>query len=115
MRMSDKPASEYPDWTAQLAALHDQPLRRYAFSLCHDWDLANDAVQNTWLRFFKASRADVEPKIPAWLFLVCRRQVIDYLRRKGRMNLDAESAGGIESDAPAPAVSAELSDSSRAL
>ena len=110
-----KPACDYPDWTAELARLHDQPLRRYAYSLCRDWDLANDAVQNTWLRFFKASRVDVEPKIPAWLFLVCRRQVIDYLRRKGRMNIDLDDCNEPESAEAAPALSAEMSDASRVL
>jgi RNA polymerase sigma-70 factor (ECF subfamily) len=114
MRMIPRTVSESPDWTAEMARRHDQPLRRYAFSLCRDWDVAGDAVQNTWLRFFRADRNEVEPKIPAWLFLVCRRQVVDYLRRKGRMitdNIDDQVAG---CDA-APSHSAELSDAARAL
>ena len=97
-----------------MARLHDQPLRRYAFSLCRDLDLAGDAVQNTWLRFFTSERADVEPKIPAWLFLVCRRQVIDFLRRKGRMVSDNIDDGIAGSDA-VPSYSAEMSDATRAL
>jgi RNA polymerase sigma factor (sigma-70 family) len=109
-------ACDFPDWTAELARLHDQPLRRYAYSLCHDWELAADAVQSTWLRFYKQNRGDVEPKIPAWLFLVCRRQVVDYLRRNGRMiheMPDAERVADEGGDA-APAQAAELSDAARA-
>lgn len=113
-RMTPQPVSDYPDWTAELARLHDMPLRRYAYSLCRDWDLAGDAVQNTWLRFFKAQRPDVEPKIPAWLFLVCRRQVVDFLRRKGRMKTENLDDGIVGGDV-APSYSAEMSDSSRAL
>ncbi|HNX04765.1 MAG TPA: sigma-70 family RNA polymerase sigma factor [Opitutales bacterium] len=112
--MSSQPVSEFPDWTSELARLHDQPLRRYAYSLCRDWDMAGDAVQNTWLRFFRADKADVEPKIPAWLFLVCRRQVVDFLRGKGRMVSDDIDDGIAGSDA-APSYSAEMSDASRAL
>jgi DNA-directed RNA polymerase specialized sigma24 family protein len=94
--MISQPVSESPDWTAEMARRHDQPLRRYTYSLCRDWDVAGDAVQNTWLRFYRADRSEVEPKIPAWLFLVCRRQVVDFLCRKGRMltdNIDDGIAG----------------------
>jgi RNA polymerase sigma-70 factor (ECF subfamily) len=112
--MSDSPDSDFEHWTTGLATLHDQPLRRYAYSLCRNWDLANDAVQNTWLRLYRSKRGEVEPKIPAWLFLVCRRQVIDYLRRKGRMIEENQPHEAISPDA-APVTVAENEDASRVL
>ncbi len=113
-QMSEHSVSDFPDWTRELAGLHDQPLRRYAYSLCRDWELANDAVQNTWLRFFRSCRPDVEPKIPAWLFLVCRRQVIDFLRRKGRM-IEQGNDFDAPADCPAPVTIAESEDTARVL
>jgi RNA polymerase sigma-70 factor (ECF subfamily) len=112
--MSDAPVSDFPGWTTEMAGLHDQPLRRYAYSLCRDWDLANDAVQSTWLRFYRSKRGEVEPKIPAWLFLVCRRQVIDFLRRKGRMIEQTNEHEAVSHDA-APVTVAENEDASSVL
>jgi len=112
--MADAPVSDFPAWARDLARQHDQPLRRYAYSLARNWELAHDAVQGTWLRLCRSRRERVEPRIPAWLFLVCRRLVIDQLRKEGRMHPMDTSTETASSD-PEPAALAEVSDAARAV
>lgn len=113
--MADEPLNDFPGWARALAHQHDQPLRRYAYSLCRNWEAAHDAVQSTWLRLLRARREEVEPRLPAWLFLVCRRQVIDQFRKQGRMDsIDTLSHDSASPD-PAPAAVAEQRDAAQAI
>lgn len=57
-------------------------LLRYAKKLLGNEELAQEVVQDTFLRFLKMKREDIEDKLPEWLFRVCRNRAIDVMRRK---------------------------------
>ncbi|HEX4923214.1 MAG TPA: sigma-70 family RNA polymerase sigma factor [Bdellovibrionales bacterium] len=57
-------------------------LLRYAKKLLGNEELAQEVVQDTFLRFLKMKREDIEDKLPEWLFHVCRNRAIDVMRRK---------------------------------
>ncbi|MDP0499403.1 MAG: sigma-70 family RNA polymerase sigma factor [Verrucomicrobiota bacterium JB022] len=99
------------EWAQALFAEHRPALLRYACSLAHDPEVAADAVQETFLRLCRESRAKLEPRIPAWLFTVCRSRVFDHLRRHQRMNpLEEPTAAQLSASDPSPAAAAESSD-----
>ncbi|KAF0093378.1 MAG: RNA polymerase sigma-70 factor ECF subfamily [Puniceicoccaceae bacterium 5H] len=107
----DPAAANDPAWAQALFAEHRPALLRYAHSLAHDPEVAADAVQETFLRLCREERAKLEPRIPAWLFTVCRSRVFDHLRRHQRMNpLEAPTADRLTDDEPSPARAAEASD-----
>lgn len=64
---------------------YERPLLAYARHHLGDAEAARDAVQDTFLRFFKAPPAgDLEALAP-WLFTVCRRLLIDHQRKHHRL------------------------------
>ncbi len=109
--MPDEKIKEFPEWVRDLVRVHDSALKRYAYSLCRNIDMAHDAVQHAWLRLCQHKREETEPRIPAWLFRVCRNNIVDQLRREGRMNtlpFDDHDAPDL---APGPQLVTETSDS----
>ena len=78
--------------------------------LLADADKCRDVVQEAFLELCRCERAEVEPKLAAWLFTVCRRRVIDIQRKEKRMTaLTADPPGR------APVDRLELDDSARAV
>jgi RNA polymerase sigma factor (sigma-70 family) len=73
-------------WVAEALARFEGPLTRYALRTVGTVELARDVVQDTFLRLWQADRAEVEPRLAAWLFTVCRNRAIDVARREGRMD-----------------------------
>lgn len=103
-------------WAELLFAEHHASLWRYAMSLAHDPDVAADAVQETFLRLCREDRAKLEPRLPAWLFTVCRSRVLDHHRRHHRMHpLEAPTEARLTADGPSPAAQAEERDSTQHL
>jgi RNA polymerase sigma-70 factor (ECF subfamily) len=47
-----------------------------------DWQGAQDAVQETFLRLCREDPSKIESRVAAWLFTVCRTRVIDMQRTK---------------------------------
>ena len=74
------------EWISFLIEQYERPLCRYAYSLTRSVSSAQDAVQETFMRLCKASRAKVEGHEAAWLFRVCRSRVIDMQRKEKPMN-----------------------------
>jgi RNA polymerase sigma-70 factor (ECF subfamily) len=64
----------------------ERPLLSFARHLAGDPESARDAVQDTFLRYFKRPPlvTDLESLAP-WLFTVCRRVLIDYQRKNHRL------------------------------
>lgn len=58
------------------------PLYRWVHRRCRDHSLAEDIVQDT---FLKAARRQV-PVAPAWLYTVARNRLIDVVRRASRFD-----------------------------
>ena len=68
-----------------------QPLYGYASRRCGgDRELAEDVTQETWLRAIREWRVKGIPAKPlAWLMSVSRNLIIDQLRRREHVSLDA--------------------------
>jgi RNA polymerase sigma factor (sigma-70 family) len=105
------------DWVVAAARRFERPLLAYVRRLLGDVgdsQRGQDIVQEAFLRLCRQSRAEVEPHLGPWLFAVCRRHVVDVLRKENRMSFLSETA-----DPPAPrtgpAETAEATDLSRAV
>ena len=72
-------------WPAEtinaLVDRYEKPLLAYAGRMLGgDWQGAQDAVQETFLRLCREDPAKLESRVAAWLFSVCRTRVIDMQR-----------------------------------
>ena len=102
------------DWVLEAVRRHERPLLAYVGRLLGNAERGRDVVQDAFLQLCKQSRTEVEPKLAPWLFAVCRRRVVDILRKERRMA--PASAAVMESTArePTPAEAAETRDDTRA-
>ena len=79
--------------TSDLSALvdrYERPLLAYASRMLGgDWQGAQDAVQETFLRLCREDPSKIESRVAAWLFTVCRSRVIDMQRVKRPLPIDA--------------------------
>lgn len=99
-----------------LVAAFGPPLTRYARSLCGSLPAAQDAVQETFLRYFRAKPTPAAEQRAAWLFRVCRTRVIDARRKEGRMSVsDPSELPPVADQAPLPGDLAETGDSVRTV
>src|SRR5262245_2738999 len=105
------------DWVVAAARRFERPLLAYVRRLLGDVGDSHrgpDIVQEAFPRLCRQPRAEVEPHLGPWLFAVCRRHVVDVLRKENRMSFLSETA-----DPPAartgPAETAEATDLSRAV
>lgn len=77
--------------TVELSAIidrYERPLLAYASRmLAGDWQAAQDAVQETFLRLCREDPAKIESRVAAWLFTVCRTRVIDMQRIKRPLSI----------------------------
>lgn len=68
-----------------LVRLHQRDLVRFAHSLCREPALAQDAVQDAWLKVMRRLRDLDDPRVfRAWLFRATRWRVLDLLKRAER-------------------------------
>jgi RNA polymerase sigma-70 factor (ECF subfamily) len=103
-----------PAWVREVLERHERPLVFYATRLLGDAEAARDVVQETLLRLCRADRAQVEPRLSAWLFAVCRNLALDAGKKERRMKSrlsrpgvpvrDMHDAGGTRSADPATRV-----------
>jgi len=64
---------------------NSQPVRRYALHLLRDPWLADDAMQETFLRAWKYwPSSDVRENVQAWLIRICRNVAFDLLAQRNR-------------------------------
>ncbi|MEM9367703.1 MAG: sigma-70 family RNA polymerase sigma factor [Planctomycetota bacterium] len=74
--------SSLSDASMTLVDRHQGPLIAYARRMLGSGEAAEDAVQETFLRWFRSEqRPDREHAAP-WLFRVCRNQIIDMQRKR---------------------------------
>lgn len=64
-------------------ARYERPLLRYAASITGDLEQARDVVQDTFMRLSRET-AEVESRLAAWLFTVCRNRALDACRKNHR-------------------------------
>jgi RNA polymerase sigma-70 factor (ECF subfamily) len=102
------PDASGPAWIRGVLERYERPLVLYASRLVGDPARAQDVVQETFLRLCRAERADVEPRLPAWLYTVCRNRALDEGKKESRMTRLIEEA------ARPPAVAAGGADPAQA-
>ena len=79
------------EWIVAAARRYERPLLAYVRGLLGDRHRGQDIVQDAFLELCRQERSTVEPKLAPWLFAVCRRRVIDTVRKEQRMTaLSAE-------------------------
>ncbi len=72
-------------WIREAVAAHQRPLTRYAERITGDLERARDVVQETFLRLCREDPAELQARLPAWLYTVCRRRALDVRRKEKRM------------------------------
>ena len=95
--ISDTPPAEQEScsqWSAdaisEIVDRFERPLLAYARRMLGgDWQGAQDAVQETFLRLYREDRQKIESRVAAWLFSVCRSRVIDMQRTHRATPIDA--------------------------
>ena len=84
----------------ETAGLYEQnatALTRYAMAITRSWDIAQEAVQETFLKYFIARlKGEVDPQSRSWLFRVAHNYVVDRLKDYYTRNgLDLAKAKGV--------------------
>lgn len=106
--MTETPSTWPPGDIDRIVDRYERPLLAYAKRMLGgDWQAAQDAVQETFLRLCREDRAKIESRLAAWLFTVCRSRVIDMQRTNHATPIDASQVTVAD---PAPDVAQTLSD-----
>ena len=103
-----------------LLARYERPLLAFARHHTGDLESARDAVQETFLRFFRDQPSGDLESLAPWLFTVCRRLLIDLQRKHQRivpMNTAATLTldSTIDAATPAPDAAMETKDDTSRL
>ena len=68
---------------AALVTAYRPGLRTYLCGMVHDWDLADDLTQETFVKLcLKKPRDKGTASFKTWLYTIGRRTALDYLRRQ---------------------------------
>ena len=100
------------DELSQLISQYEQQLLAYARRMLGgDWQAAQDAVQETFLRLCREKRSKIASRVQPWLFTVCRSRVIDMQRTQHSHPVDAGEITVVDPnpDAASAAIAAEQS------
>ncbi len=89
------------EWINTVLERYEQPLLRHAVRIVGDIGLAQDVVQDTFLKLCKADRSQVEGHLAAWLYTVCRNRALDIRKKEGRMG-QLSNAQAISDDSKGP-------------
>src|SRR5687767_13106069 len=108
--MSPPPAISHHDLLLDAFRRYETRLLRYAYSLCHDLELSQDAVQDAFIRLARDIRRLEPGDFGAWLFAVCRNRIFDLMRRGGRQQSLDESLPEEPDFSPAPDAMAAMQD-----
>ncbi len=104
---------EQLQWVEAAVAQFEGPLTSYATRLVGN-DRARDVVQDTFLRLCAQPREEVEERLGAWLFAVCRNRALDILRKDKRSRpLEASVEEKQVSPTPIASELAELKEETR--
>jgi RNA polymerase sigma-70 factor, ECF subfamily len=102
-------------WVADAFARYERPLLAYACRMWGgDWNAAQDAVQETFLRLCREHPSSISDRLAAWLFTVCRSRIIDMKRRKSVLPT-SEQAAMVADSAVSPAAVIEADEQSQEL
>lgn len=97
-------------------AEHQTALTRYATRLLGDPDRARDVVQDTFVRLMQQPAATVNGHVAEWLFTVCRRRVLDVIRKEVRVKRFGEGEmERMRADEPRPGRTLEETETHETL
>ena len=97
-------------WLRDVVARYQGPLRAYALPLVGgDAGRAADAVQETFVRLWRAELDGDDAHVTGWLFTVCRNVCVDMVRQAGRVQR-ADARADAPRGATDPARRAEARD-----
>lgn len=88
--MSDKATTDRTAWVRSVLTEYEQPLIRYAVRMTGDAERARDVVQDVFVRLCDVDPGEMNGRMPAWLYTVCRNRALDVLRKDGRMTTVAD-------------------------
>jgi RNA polymerase sigma-70 factor (ECF subfamily) len=98
------PLDPSTDWVLDALARFERPLLRYAAAIAGSAQ-APDVVQDTFLRLCAQERAQVEGRLAAWLFTVCRNRALELRRSGARLEpILEEDSMQSENDGPSEAL-----------
>lgn len=68
---------------------YEGALLRYAACIVHDYNAAQDVVQDTFIKLFKNWKDELRlsPQVSSWLYRVAHNCAVDYLRKESRRRL----------------------------
>jgi len=99
------------EWVLSALDRFEGRLVRYATRLLGDEETARDAVQHAFLRLCDQSPSELDGRLAAWLYTVCRNRALDWLRKNGRQkSLNGRQSDQILGREQDPAASAESKD-----
>lgn len=91
---------------------YETSLLRYATRLLGDTNTAQDVVQDTFIKLYKAWTNGKRPttNLKSWLYRVTHNQAVDHIRKESRLRvLHEDQADEIERHTPPPSPAKELS------
>ena len=92
--------TESTEWARAALARFEAPLMRYAASIVGP-GLAEDVVQDTFLRMCAEDRKKIEGHLAAWLFTVCRNRALELRRAERRLqSLDEDTTENVTDSGP---------------
>jgi RNA polymerase sigma factor (sigma-70 family) len=97
---------------------YERPLVRYACSILGDLDDARDVVQETFIRFARDERPELQDNprhLEAWLFTVCRNRALDHQRKYARIIPMPLTEHDPVAHEPTPAAALEQRDTAASL
>ena len=104
------------DWVQAALEQFEGPLVRYAMGITGNLDEARDVVQDTFMKLCAADRAEIQDRLAAWLYTVCRNRALDVKRKARRMiSLHEAQVEDRESLDPPPSALAERRDTQSAV
>ena len=74
-------------WLKDILSKNESSLIRYVLSLVKDSEIAQDIVQDSFLKLWEQDQAHLSGRETEWLFTVCRNKAYDVLRKKERKHI----------------------------
>ena len=103
------------EWILAAVERYERPLLAYVRRLLPDGDRGRDVVQDAFLQLCKQPQSELESRLAPWLFAVCRRRVVDILRKERRMIATLKPVAEPPSRGPEPTQAIESRDTTRVV
>lgn len=105
-------------WLEDVFDQFETPLLRYVLRFVARHDLAQDVVQDAFLKLCNQDSSALDSSVGAWLYRVCRNRALDVLKKEKRMqpiSTPADHVGPAADPADVVEQRDEASSATRAL